>query len=71
MFARAAVPPSRNDFFNISESFRASNFKIYHNVVLDSLYILTGNDATVYFRAAANRTKVSISGRDFSLFPIL
>ena len=46
--------------FNIWKSIRASNFKIYHNVVLDSLYILTRNVATIYFRSAANHTNVSI-----------
>ena len=32
--------------FNISETIRASAFKIYHKVALDSLYISTGNDVT-------------------------
>ena len=31
-------------FFNISETIRDSDFKIYDRVALDSLYILTGND---------------------------
>ena len=46
----------------VSENARASNFKIYHNVAHDSLYILTGNDVAVYFWSAANRTNMSILG---------
>jgi len=49
-------------FFNISETIRASDFKIYHNVALDSLYISTGNDVTSYFRSAANQTNVQMFG---------
>ena len=48
--------------WNISESNRASNFKIYYKVAHDSLYILIGNDVIIYFRSAANRTNVPISG---------
>ena len=48
--------------FNISETTRASNFKMYRNVSLDSLYISTGNDVTIYFRQAANHTNVSVLG---------
>jgi hypothetical protein len=56
-------PSSRNDFcLNISETFRASNFKNYHNVALDSFYISTGNDVTSYFRSAANQTNVQMLG---------
>ena len=32
------------------ETTRASNFKIYQNVALDSRYILTGNDVIIYLR---------------------
>ena len=49
-------------FGNISETTKASNFKIYHNVAHESLYISTGNDITIFFRSAANRTDVSILG---------
>ena len=45
-------------FFNISKTIRDSDFKIYHKVVLDSLFIRTGNDVINYFRSAANRTNV-------------
>ena len=43
-------------FFNISEIARASNFKIYHHVDHDNLYIYTGNDVINYFWSAENRT---------------
>ena len=33
-------------FFNISETIRASDFKIYCKVALDSLYISTENDVS-------------------------
>ena len=46
----------------ISETARHSNFKIYHNVSQDSLYISTGNHVIICFRSAANRTNVSILG---------
>ena len=38
--------------------FQLATSKIYHRVVLDSLYISTGNDVTNYFRSEANRTNV-------------
>ena len=38
----------------------ASNFTIYHNLAHNSLYSPTGNDVTIYFRSAANRTNVFI-----------
>ena len=47
-------------FFNISEFTIVCNFNIHQNVALDSLYILTGNDVTSYFRLAAHRISVSI-----------
>ena len=47
---------------NVSETIRASDFKISHSVGLDSLYIWTGNDVTSYFRSAANRIDVLILG---------
>ena len=40
------------DFFNISETIRASDFKIYDKVALDILNISTGNGAINYFRLA-------------------
>ena len=45
---------------NISKTIEGSNFKIYHNVAQDSLYIKIENDVTIYFRSAANRINVSI-----------
>ena len=49
----------------------ASNFKLYHSVAHESLYISTANDVTIYFRSAANGTKRvnfgSFCGRDFSI----
>ena len=45
-------------FFNISETIRASDFKIYHKIALDSLYISTGKDVINYFHSEANRTNV-------------
>ena len=45
-------------FFNTSETIRDNDFKIYHKVALDSLYIPTGNDVINYFRSAVNRTNV-------------
>ena len=50
--------------FNIPEASRASNFKIYYNAALDSLYISTGNDITVYFRSAVNGINYSASVAD-------
>ena len=49
-------------FLNISETTRASIFKIYHNVALDSPNILTGNDVIIYFQPAANSINVFILG---------
>ena len=45
--------------------FRSSTtlIPIPHNVEYDVLYISTGNDVTIHFRSAANRTHVSILGR--------
>ena len=48
--------------WNISETVRASDLKIYHMVAHDSLYIFTGNDVINYFRSAGNCTNVSILG---------
>ena len=52
-------------FFNISKTIRASDFKIYLIVPLNSFHILTGNDVTIYFWLAANCTNVSIFGSSF------
>ena len=49
-------------FLNISETTRANDFTIYHNVAQDSLYISTENDVIIYFRPAANRINVLILG---------
>ena len=73
---RRCPPPSRNDCFNISETTRASTFKINHNVSLDSLYISTRNDVTIYFRSAVHSinvfilgyVRVAISRQNFSRF---
>ena len=45
-------------FLNISETIRASDFKIYHKVALDGLCISTGNDIINCFRSEANCTNV-------------
>ena len=45
-------------FLNISETIGVIDFKSYHKVVLDGIYISTGNDVISYFRSAANRTNV-------------
>ena len=58
----SAASSTKFFFFNISETTRASNFKIYHNVAQDSLYISTGNDVTICFPLAANRTNMFILG---------
>ena len=42
----------------LSETSRASDFKIYHKLSIDSLYISTGNDAIYYFQSAANHADV-------------
>ena len=55
-------------FFYISKTIRASDFKSFHNVALDSLYISTGNDIIIYFRSEANRTNVYISVKFGSRF---
>ena len=34
--------------FNVSETVRASDFKIYHRLALGNIYILTGNDVINY-----------------------
>ena len=60
MFASASAAVTNLICFNISETTRASNFKIYHNVAHDGLYISAGNNVTIVFRSTANRTKVSI-----------
>ena len=50
-------------FEYLSETIKASDFRIYHKVALDILYILTGNDVINYFWSAANRTNVFILGQ--------
>ena len=51
---RCRLRPRYEMIFYASETTRASHFKIYHKVALDSLYISTGNYVTIYFRSAAN-----------------
>ena len=48
--------------FNISETTKASNFKIKHNIALYSPYSFTGNEVTSCFRSAANRINVFTLG---------
>ena len=50
------------NLFNISKTARAIDFKISHNVVLNSRYILTGNDVTIYFWSATTRVNVLFLG---------
>ena len=58
-------------YLNISENIRASDFKIYHRVPLDSLYILTGNDVIKLLPVGSKLYKRvncgSCSGGDFSI----
>ena len=44
--------------FDFLGNYKASSLKIEHVIALDSLYMLTGNDVTNYFRSEANRTNV-------------
>ena len=47
---RRRESPSGNYYFlNISETTRTSNFKIYHKLYLDSLYISTANNIIIIF----------------------
>ena len=55
---------------NISEITRASDFKIYHKVAIDCLYISTGNDVInfpVGRKAYKHVNFGSRSGGDFSI----
>ena len=59
-------------FFNISETVKASNFKIYHRIALDSLYIFTGNDVTIYILPVGSKSHKRIHfgsslGHNFSI----
>ena len=49
-------------FWNVSETTKASNFKIQQSIALDILYILTRNDVTSCFLSAENRLNVFILG---------
>ena len=51
----------KRSFWLISETARASSFKLYHIVALDSLFILTRNGIT-YFLSAAHRIHMFILG---------
>ena len=53
---------TKQSFLKIMETARASNFKIYHNIALDSLYVWNENDVIIYCRSAANRINVFICG---------
>ena len=59
----SAVAVTKCFFLKILETIRASYFKIYHKVALDSPDILTGNDITRCFRSAENRINVLILGK--------
>ena len=48
----------------IAENTKASIFKIYRRLALDSPYIVIGNNVTIYFRSAVNCTNVSIFDRE-------
>ena len=39
---------TKQSFCKIAETSKASNFRIYHNVALDSLFILTRNGVIIY-----------------------
>ena len=57
--AAASAAVTKWLFGNISsETIRASDFKNYRKVALNSLYISTGNDVINYLRSEANRTNV-------------
>ena len=56
---------------DISKTTGASNFKIYRILAHDSLYISAGNDITIYFWSAANRTNVSFLGETRTRFALL
>ena len=53
---------TKQSFWKISETARASSFNIYNNVPLNSLYISTRNDVIIYFQSAASRKNVFILG---------
>ena len=52
----------KQSFWKISETAGASNFKIYLNIALNSLYISTRNDVIISFRWVENRINVFILG---------
>ena len=52
-------------FWNISETIRANDFKIYSNVAPDSLYPSTGNDVTIYFGDSRSNHSQDIRAADF------
>ena len=54
---------TKQSFLEISETAWASNFKIYHNIALDNVYISTEHDVIIIvIRLAANCMSVVISG---------
>ena len=53
---------AKRSSWKISESTKASIFKMCSHIALGSPYILIRNDVTIYFRSAPNRTNVSIWG---------
>ena len=46
------------------------NPEIYTNVVLEGLYILTGNNIISYFRLAANRIHATATAVDFTVITL-
>ena len=50
-----------------SKSTEASNPQKYTNVVLEGLYIITGNDVINYFRSAKNRVHATATAGDFTV----
>ena len=57
---------------NISETTKASNFKMQNTIAIDSLYIFTGNDVTHQLLPVGHKSHkrvhfASSSGRDFSV----
>ena len=49
--------------FDFLEATKASSFKVFKGIALNSLYISSGYDVTSYFRSAANCINVFLSGR--------
>ena len=67
MAISAAASTVMKWLLKISETTRASNFKIYHNGV-HNLYIFTRNDVIIYLGSTTNRINVFIFGYVWSRF---